>query len=49
MPDLLTVLSVYLKEGFEITGLFPESRDMENLRVMEFNGVLVRKEMLKGR
>jgi len=46
VPDLVTTLSAYLREGFEITGLFPESRDMEDLRVIEFNCVMVHKDLL---
>jgi FkbM family methyltransferase len=47
VPDLLTALSIYLQQGFEITGLFPESRDMDDLRVIEFNCLMVHKH-LKG-
>ena len=46
MPDLLTVLSAYVRQGFELTGLFPESRNMEDLRVIEFNCMMVQKNLL---
>ncbi len=46
MPDFLTVLNAYVRSGFELTGLFPESRDMQDLRVIEFNGLMVQKNLL---
>lgn len=49
VPDLLTVLGTYLKQGFELTGLFPESRNMEDLRVIEFNALMVQKDLLPGK
>lgn len=45
-PDLLTTLNAYFQQGFEITGLFPESRKMEDLRVIEFNCIMVHKDLL---
>jgi FkbM family methyltransferase len=45
-PDLLTALNMYSQKGFEITGIFPESRNMEDLRVIEFNVLMVQKDLL---
>lgn len=46
VPDLLTVLGAYAQQGFSLTGLFPESRNMEDLRVIEFNAIMVQKRLL---
>lgn len=46
MSDYLTVLNLYTKKGFEVTGFFPESRNMDDLRVIEFNCVMVKKNRL---
>jgi FkbM family methyltransferase len=43
MPNYLEALSLYKEYGFEVTGVYPISRDKENLAVMEFDGFLVRK------
>jgi len=44
MPDYLEVLGEYRKLGFEITGIFPISRDANDLRVIEFDCIFVRKD-----
>lgn len=46
IPDVVTALNAYRQQGFEITGLFPESRNMEDLRVIEFNAIMVQKDLL---
>ena len=43
MPNYLDALSLYKEYGFEVTGIYPISRDRENLVVMEFDGFLVKK------
>jgi hypothetical protein len=36
------VISAYQELGFEITGIFPLSRELDNLRVIEFDFVFMR-------
>ena len=43
MPDYLEVLGKYRELGFEITGMFPVSREKKDLRVIEFDCIFVRK------
>jgi FkbM family methyltransferase len=43
MPDFMTSLSCFRKAGFEITGLYPVSRNPSDLTVIEFDCVMVRK------
>lgn len=43
MPNYLEALSLYKEYGFEVTGLYPISRDKNNLVVMEFDGFLIKK------
>lgn len=45
-PSLTTSLNMFFEKGFEITGIFPESRDMNDFRVIEFNCLLVQKNLL---
>lgn len=42
MPRLPEQISVYENAGFEITGMFPVTRDPNSLRVIEFDVVMVR-------
>jgi hypothetical protein len=42
MPDYLTALAQFGKHGFEITGLYPISRDKQTLAVIEYDCVLRR-------
>jgi FkbM family methyltransferase len=48
MPRLPEQVKVYEEKGFEITGLFPVSRDVSTLRVIEFDVVMVRPEAVRG-
>jgi FkbM family methyltransferase len=41
-PGLVEQLTTYEAEGFELAGLFPVSRHLETLRVIEFDAVMVR-------
>jgi len=43
MPRMPEALAAYEAAGFEITGLYPVSRDMRTARVLEFDCVMVRK------
>jgi FkbM family methyltransferase len=43
MPRMPEALAAYEAEGFEITGLYPVSRDMRTARVLEFDCVMVRR------
>jgi len=43
MPRMPEALAVYEAAGFEITGLYPVSRDMRTARVLEFDCVMVGK------
>jgi len=42
MPRLPEQITTYEAAGFEITGMFPVTRDRETLRVIEFDAVMVR-------
>jgi FkbM family methyltransferase len=42
MPRMAEALEVYERAGFEITGLFPVSREADTGRVLEFDCVMVR-------
>ena len=42
MPPMAEALETYEAAGFEITGLFPVSREAETGRVLEFDCVMVR-------
>jgi hypothetical protein len=42
MPRLPEQIAVYENAGFEITGMFPVTRDPDSLRVIEFDVVMVR-------
>jgi FkbM family methyltransferase len=42
MPPMAEAVEVYERAGFEITGLFPVSREAETGRVLEFDCVMVR-------
>jgi FkbM family methyltransferase len=44
IPDYLTALATYRRLGFEVTGLYPVSRDRETLAVIEFDCVMRRRE-----
>lgn len=48
MPRLPEQLTAYESEGFEITGMFPVSRHVPTLRVIEFDVVMVRPEAVGG-
>ena len=48
MPRLPEQLQVYEAAGFEVTGLFPVSRDVPTLRVIEFDVVMVRADAMRG-
>jgi FkbM family methyltransferase len=48
MPRLPEQLTVYEQEGFEVTGLFPVSRHVKTLRIIEFDVVMVRPEAVRG-
>jgi hypothetical protein len=42
MPRMPEALAAYESAGFEITALYPVSRDMRTARVLEFDCVMVR-------
>jgi FkbM family methyltransferase len=42
MPDYIESLSCYRENGFELTGLYPVSRNMQTLLVVEFDAVLIK-------
>jgi FkbM family methyltransferase len=42
MPRLPEALSIYERAGFEISGMFPVSRDGGSLRILEYDCLLVR-------
>ena len=42
MPDYLTALKTYTDAGFTISGLFPVTRDKNDLSVIEFDCVMVK-------
>jgi FkbM family methyltransferase len=42
MPDYITSLSTFRDAGFNITGLFPVTRDKQDLSVIEFDCVMVK-------
>lgn len=44
MARLPEQISTYEAAGFEITGMFPVTRDRESLRVIEFDAVMIRPE-----
>ena len=46
MPRMPEALQVYEAAGFEITGLFPVSRQSRTARVLEFDCVMVRADSL---
>jgi FkbM family methyltransferase len=48
MPRLPEQISVYEDAGFEITGMFPVTRDPETLRVIEFDTVMARPEAMRA-
>jgi hypothetical protein len=48
MPRLPEQLQVYEAAGFEVAGLFPVSRDVPTLRVIEFDVVMVRAEAMRA-
>lgn len=45
-PCLTMALSEFQGKGFEISGMFPESRNMNDFRVIEFNCLMVQKGLL---
>ncbi len=45
IPDYLEALGTYRRLGFEVTGLYPVSRDRETLVVIEFDCVMRRREV----
>ena len=47
MPRLPEQLQLYEAEGFEVTGMFPVSRDVPTLRVIEFDVLMVRTQALR--
>jgi FkbM family methyltransferase len=47
MPRLPEQISAYEAAGFEITGMFPVSRDRKTLRVIEFDAVMIRVDALR--
>lgn len=47
MPRLTEAISIYEKEGFEITGMFPVTRESDTGRVLEFDCVLAKADTLK--
>jgi FkbM family methyltransferase len=47
MPTMQQSLDVFHAAGFEITGLFPVTRDTRTSRVLEFDCVMVRAESLR--
>jgi FkbM family methyltransferase len=42
-PDLIEMLGLLHERGFELCGLYPISRDVDRLRVIEFDGVFTRR------
>ena len=42
MPDYLTALKTYTDAGYTISGLFPVTRDKQDLTVIEFDCVMVK-------
>lgn len=42
MPDYMEALKIYREKGFEITGLYPVSRNQETLMVVEFDCVMIK-------
>ena len=49
MPRLPEQLKVYEEKGFEVTGLFPVSRHVQTLRVIEFDVMMVGPRAFKER
>ena len=49
MPRLPEALAAYEAAGFEITGLYPVSRDVRTARVLEFDCVMLRSEARQRR
>lgn len=48
MPRLPAALETYEEAGFEVSGMFPVTREKDTGRVLEFDCVLVRADALKG-
>ncbi|ADD45930.1 methyltransferase FkbM family [Stackebrandtia nassauensis DSM 44728] len=44
MPGMMEALGVYTEAGFEITGMYPVSREQTTKRVLEFDCVMARAE-----
>ena len=42
MPDYITAFSLFKECGFEVSGIYPVSRDRETLTVVEFDCVMLR-------
>ncbi|MDD9304538.1 MAG: FkbM family methyltransferase [Desulfobacter sp.] len=42
MPDYIESLSCFRENGFELTGLYPVSRNMQTLLVVEFDAVMIK-------
>ena len=49
MPRMAEQLTEYERAGFEITGMFPVSRDRPSLRVIEFDVVRIGQRALQER
>lgn len=47
MPRLPTALATYEAAGFEVSGMFPVTRERDTGRVLEFDCVLVRADALE--
>jgi hypothetical protein len=43
MPDYITCLQTFREMGFELTGLYPVTRDRDTLVVVEFDCVMQRR------
>jgi FkbM family methyltransferase len=48
MPRMAEQITVYENAGFEITGMFPVTRDPATLRVIEFDVVMVRPDAVRS-
>lgn len=42
VDDFVDLLSEYRRDGFEVSGMYPVNRDEQDLRVIEFDGLMVR-------
>ncbi len=48
MPRMLEALAIYENAGFEVSGLFPVSREFKTTRIVEYDCILVRASAVAG-